>query len=289
MAIDKQDIEGMSALLREVRRGPGQRSRSTPLYFVSASPAQMRPVVQRKMLLDGLEFDGTIFKDWLGVLKSLRPARFKEQLGFKVTALLHLRLNLPAGSREVLIGDDLETDALAFSIYADAIGGRLADPELTDVLLRHGVSIDDARDICWLRSRLLRCDGVKRAYIRLERNDSPEAFLDFWPRLVPCRNAFQMALGMWAEGNISARGVGQVVRDMHRRGRTADDFGSWLQDACRRGVVAGDALAPLLEDLSAEGLMDPPSELPGVDPLWLEAEQAAGALWTPPRFTGEEQ
>ena len=93
-AIDKQDIEGMTPLLREIRRGPERRSRNTPLYFVSASPAQLRPVIQRKMLLDGLEFDGTIFKDWLGCVTSLRLRRLKEQLGYKLTALLLQRSEL---------------------------------------------------------------------------------------------------------------------------------------------------------------------------------------------------
>jgi hypothetical protein len=51
-AVDKQDIDGIVVLLREVRRGPAPESRSTPLYFISASPAQLRPVIQRKMLLD---------------------------------------------------------------------------------------------------------------------------------------------------------------------------------------------------------------------------------------------
>ena len=38
LAVDKRAIPGMAAVLREIRRGPGARSRLTPLYFVSASP-----------------------------------------------------------------------------------------------------------------------------------------------------------------------------------------------------------------------------------------------------------
>ena len=99
-AVDKIAIDGMRPLLREIRRGPRSRSRHTPLYFVSASPAQLRPVIERKMLFDGLEFDGTTFKDWLGVVRSGRLGRFREQVGFKLTALLTARRELPAGAGE---------------------------------------------------------------------------------------------------------------------------------------------------------------------------------------------
>ena len=138
-AVDKVAIDGMTTLLKEVRRGPDEMSRQTPLYFVSASPAQLRPVIERKMLLDGLEFDGTTFKDWVRVVFSGRLKRFREQLGFKLTALLSARGDLPAGARETLIGDDHESDALAFVIYADVIAGRLRGDALLQTLERHGV------------------------------------------------------------------------------------------------------------------------------------------------------
>ncbi len=271
-AIDKQDIEGMAVLLREVRRGPQKQSRHTPLYFVSASPAQLREVIQRKMLLDGLEFDGTIFKDWLGVLSSLRFKRFKEQLGFKVTAMLHLLLQLPAGIQVVLMGDDLETDALAFSLLADAVAGRLDEQQIRHVLRDSSVAHDDARAICELVSQNAgRGTTVRRALIRLERHASPEDFLEFWPFAAVCRGALQMALGLWSQGSISDAGVIKVAGDLTSRGvdpaRLDEDF----TDCCRRGIIGDEDAGVLRDELAALGLLAPQGPLPGVERAWAEA------------------
>ena len=111
-AIDKKAIAGMPEILRGLRRGPGEDYACAPLYFVSASPPQMRRVIERKMLMDGVEYDGIILKDWLKTLRRLRPGRLREQAGFKVCALLAGRQNRPR-STEYLFGDDVESDAAA--------------------------------------------------------------------------------------------------------------------------------------------------------------------------------
>src|SRR5437868_8900070 len=53
-AIDKRTIPGAAVLLRALRRGSGEESALVPLYFISGSPPQLRRVVERKMLLDGV-------------------------------------------------------------------------------------------------------------------------------------------------------------------------------------------------------------------------------------------
>ena len=271
-AIDKQDIEGMAVLLREVRRGPQLQSRHTPLYFVSASPAQLREVIQRKMLLDGLEFDGTIFKDWLGVLSSLRFRRFKEQLGFKVTAMLHLLRLLPAGVSVVLMGDDLETDALAFSLVADAVAGRLDERQIQRVLRDSSVAPDDAAAVCELvRQNVNRGTTVRRSLIRLERHAAAEDFLEFWPFAAVCRGAFQMSLGLWSQGSISSAGVEKVARDLVTRGVEPGKIDERFTDCCRRGIIGDEDAGVLRDTLAAQGLLAPGGPLPGVDRAWAEA------------------
>ena len=54
MAVDKRQVAATDVLLRALRRGapPVNRVWSNPLYFVSASPPQLRAVIERKMLID---------------------------------------------------------------------------------------------------------------------------------------------------------------------------------------------------------------------------------------------
>src|SRR5690606_1970579 len=129
------------------RRGPGAERRDTPLYFVSASPAQLRPVIERKMMLDGIGFAGTTFKNWVGVFRKLRLRRLREQIGFKLTALLAGRAELPRGAIESLVGDDLETDPVTFALYADVLAGRIPVHDLPRILQRNGVMEGDAQAI----------------------------------------------------------------------------------------------------------------------------------------------
>ncbi|MFH1466542.1 MAG: phosphatase domain-containing protein, partial [Pseudomonadota bacterium] len=170
-ALDKVTIAGMAQLLKEVRRGPGEVSRHTPIYFVSGSPAQLRGVIERKLLLDGVEFDGTSFKDWTGLLKHGRFSGLKRQLAFKLAALLGNRSLLPPGAREILVGDDLEVDPLVYALYADILAGRLPPAHLPAVLQRHGVSAGEAEGLLGLKLRAgNQPGGVRRALIRLERS-----------------------------------------------------------------------------------------------------------------------
>jgi hypothetical protein len=235
-AIDKRDIAGMVPLLKELRRGPDPTSRHTPLYFVSASPPQLRTVIERKMLMDGVEYDGTTFKDWRACLRSGRLGRMKDQVGFKLTALLHTRLALPRGAREVLIGDDLEKDALAYCLYADIVAGRLAQDRVPKILTRLGVARPDAWGVADLAKMLPHADSVRRIVIRLEKR-APDHFADFQPHVHPCRGPLQMALSLRGAGCISDEGVGRVAKGLAERGKTRIELDELQRDARQRGLT----------------------------------------------------
>lgn len=230
-AVDKIAIEGMVPLLKEIRRGPAQQSRHTPLFFVSASPKSLRPVLERKMLTDHLEFDGTTFKDWGRVILSGRLGRLKDHVGFKLSALLAGRAALPEGAQEVLIGDDLESDALIYTLYADIVAGRLAGAELATRLQDHGLSQGDSEEISEGAHRIGRTAGVKCALIRLEKK-KPGDFSGTAGRLLTCHDSLQLALALWAQGSISLEGVGRVAAAMPRTDR-ADR----LADAKARNLI----------------------------------------------------
>ena len=211
-AVDKLSIIGMPALFRELRRGPKKQSRLTPLYFISASPAQLRPIIEKKMILDGMEFDGFTFKNWTEIFRSGHFHGLRDQIGFKLSALIQRRKLLPPGAIESLIGDDLESDATAYAIYADLLSGRLAGRQLEELLVGLNVSKEIAKRISDDAPSVHRKDGVKRIYLRLERfRDTPEQFLDFSPHIVACRNPFQMAIALYSDHQLSIDGVKRVA------------------------------------------------------------------------------
>jgi hypothetical protein len=287
-AADKEDIAGMARLFREIRHGPRPESRQTPLYFVSASPAQLRPVIERKMRLDGIGFDGTTFKSWTGVFRKLRLRRLREQVGFKLTALLAGRAELPRGAIENLVGDDLETDPVAFAIYADVLAGRIGVDDLPRILALNGVMESDAEAIVRARGELDPGRGVKRAYIRMERYADPDVFIDLAPGVVGCRGPFQMAAVLMREGSVSEDGVVRVAGALLQRGLPPTELAARLRDLCRRALLPPDRALALAQRLVQERLVTAVDDPSAPDPAWeAMARRSPERLWTPARFVGE--
>lgn len=239
-AVDKRAITAMPEVLRGLRRGPGDGYACEPVYFVSASPPQLRPVLQRKMLLDGVEYDGMIFKDWGKVLRGMHPRRLREQIGFKICALLTGRVQRPR-AREYLFGDDVEVDALVYSMYADALSGQLRGRELESKLRSHGVSEEDIRCALILVGELPGKVGtVDRIFIHLEKSSPPESFEVYGRRVAPVRGGFQLALAVFELGLVHPRVVQQAA-DAERKARSAAvDLDALVQDARERGLISAE-------------------------------------------------
>ena len=235
-AIDKKAIAGMPEILRGLRRGPGEDYACAPLYFVSASPPQMRRVIQRKMLMDGVEYDGIILKDWLKTLRQLRPGRLKEQAGFKICALLAGRLNRPQ-SVEYLFGDDVESDAEAFFIYAHLLSGDLSTGEINQLMVKAGVKRDDQRCIRKLVDRLgLERGRVARVFIHLERNTPVERFKHLAPVVVPVKGAVQLSLALYGMKLVDVETVRRAAAAV-QASPASPDIKALAKDAVSRKLV----------------------------------------------------
>ncbi|MCB9729719.1 MAG: hypothetical protein H6744_05445 [Deltaproteobacteria bacterium] len=279
--IDKQNIAGTEILLRALRRGAatGGSFRSNPLYFVSASPPQLRAVLERKMVLDGVEFDGITFKDQLALMRLRRVHKLTAQVGYKLAALLLNRRELPWTVRETLFGDDSESDAFIYAVYADIVAGRLRGERLVRTLRRNHVDIEDSAYIDELSADLPAAELVHRVYINLETRTPPARFEGYGPRLVPCYDSFQMALHLVQDRKIAAQAaldVGRALLDRPERqplGLLRSAF-----DLVERGVLSLATLRELWPDLHRRHLL----------PTWVALSDEAGppllSLSDPPGF-----
>lgn len=242
-AVDKASIAGMPEVLRGVRRGPGPGFASAPLYFVSSSPPQLRPVLERKMLLDGVQPDGLTFKDWAATVRQLRPGRLKDHLGFKLAALLHGRRQRLL-STEYLFGDDVERDAQSYSLYARALGDELTDAAFDRALEEGGVAADDRRCIVSLRAALPEPRGkVGGIFIMMVRSDAPEPIERHGRGVRAVRGAYQLALALRERGLVD-RGCVDAARAALRAEGGLDDAAlrSREEDALARGLASAESL-----------------------------------------------
>jgi hypothetical protein len=256
LAVDKRDIAGTAALLRALRRGnaPEGLTAQNPIYFVSASPPQLRGVIQKKMLIDGVEFDGISFKDQLALVLRGQFGKLREQIGYKLAALLMNRRELPEGADEYLFGDDSEADGTIYALYGDVCAGRIRGDALVAILLRLAVRREDAERIAALAEGLPVRDRVKAAFINLEVRKNPRRF-QHHGRVHPCFDSIQTALVLHEKGLIPVRGVVEVAHQMATQfQRRATSLVRSVADGLERGLFSGATIEAVWPSLQHEGL-----------------------------------
>lgn len=205
----KRAYPGASTLLREIRA-----TEPAAIFILSGSPEQMRSVLEAKLRLDGIRWDGLTLKPSLRNLVRGRFRFLRDQLSYKLTALLRSRTNVDPTTDEILFGDDAEGDAFIYSLYADIAAGRVNQEVLMQVAEAADVYPDDIPQIIRIAARVPRRDTVRRIFIHLERVSSTIGFSDFGLRVCPFYNYFQPALVLLDDGALDAGAVLRVGADL---------------------------------------------------------------------------
>jgi hypothetical protein len=233
---DKRTVPGAATLLRELRQSGGGRAR---ICFISGSPRQMRKVLTEKLRLDGIEFDEFVLKPNLRNMLTGRFRALREQVGYKLPALLAGRAGVTAETREVCFGDDAESDALIYSLYGDLLAGRIGRSLLEQILRSAGTYDDDAARTVSIFESLPHSEAVERIFIHLDRKSPPGKFDRYGGRLVPIYNYFQAALVLFQDGRLEAAAVVRVAVEMvDRHAYSVDALRNSLQDLLRRRRVS---------------------------------------------------
>jgi hypothetical protein len=250
---EKRTNPGASTLLREMVRA------GISVHILSGSPEQMRRRLEDKLRLDGIQWDSFTLKPNLQNLLRLRLRAVKDQLGFKLPALLQARLKAtPVGSgesgvrRETLFGDDAEADAFVYSLYADVLAGRVDEDVLVDVCVRGRVYPDVIETIIDCARQVERVDAVERILIHLERQTAPDHFRVYGQRAVPFYNYLQAAFIVHEDGRLSAEAVLRVGVELvvHHR-FDGDALARSYLDLARRGHLRGSGAEGLIESFKA--------------------------------------
>ena len=229
-ATAKQSVPGAAPLLRGL--GSLERKPAARIYMLSGSPLQMRPVLEEKLRLDGVRVDTLVLKDSLGNLRRGRLRAVRGQFGYKLPSLLRARVGLGRAVRETCFGDDAEVDALVYSVYADAVAGRVASDQLARILEAAGAYPDAIADATEALRRLGQADVVDRIFIRRARGRPASVFAPLGTRV--------FAVTSWLEAAIVLYGAGEL------------DVGSVeaVRAAC---ALEGAPLAAIFEGLLARG------------------------------------
>jgi hypothetical protein len=256
---------GASTLLREMVRA------GTRVHILSGSPEQMRRRLEDKLRLDGITWDSFTLKPNLQNMLRLRFRAVRDQLGYKLPALLASRARLAhsgeidAKTTESLFGDDAEADAFVYSLYADFLAGRVSD-ELLLAVLQRGRVYEDVVETAMDTARSLEHGGiVERIFIYLEQQTSPDDFRAYGSRVVPFYNYLQAAFVLFEDERLGPDGVLRVAVELVTEHRfDGDGLAKSYLDLARRGHLRGrpvDAIAKELQGWSELG------QVPAVDEL----------------------
>lgn len=229
-AEERENIPGSAALIRSLKRGESHANNQ--VYFISGSPEQLRAVLEKKFKLDGFEPDGFVLKPAMSMLLRGRFRAIRSQVPYKLGALLRGRANAPIGSKETLFGDDAESDAFVYSLYADVVSGEVDDELVFDLLKKAGAYGEQADSVRHELEGVVHEPCVDRIVIHLDQSTPPATFADYFPRVVPIYNHLQTAIVLYLDGNIPAAAIRAVSReliaahdyDAERLSQTAEDI-----------------------------------------------------------------
>lgn len=253
-AEEKESVPGAPSLLRELQRGSHGDAGSSHkhlIYFISGAPRQMRRVLEEKLRLDKVSWDELVLKPNLWNLFHGRFRALREQVGYKLPVLLAGRIGVPGGAPEVLFGDDAESDAFVYSLYADLVSGRVGEEVLNNVLDLARVYPDARARAHRALRNVTRAEAVKRIFIHLDRKTPPGRFIPYGRRVVPIFNYFQAVLVLYGDDVLPVDSVLRVGMDMMREnGYSVERLANSLQDLLRRGMVDRHALIRLDREIS---------------------------------------
>lgn len=218
-SIDKRSIPGVKNLLLELRKGGKGEMDLSPIYFISASPVQLKQILEGKFLIDGVQHDGIVLKDYWTMRGLIGKLRIRNNFAYKLISLLTHRLEMPRHSGEILFGDDFEKDADVYSLYADILsyaldeqgvkwqlkGERLTHREIDKILEAVHVvqAVESQRTV------------VSKIFIHLIRKRELAAFKNYGDRLIPTRNYMQTAAILYGMGKISKDGFRRVANSFN--------------------------------------------------------------------------
>lgn len=257
-AFSKRNIPGTDTLLRALAQQQEEATGNLlfPIYFITASPPQMEERIAEKFSFDNIRPMGCFYKD---NLRNLRPGRFwrlTKQVGYKLQALMQLRLRLHEDVRQVCFGDDSESDAVIYNLYSDICARRLSAGEIRRVLARYFVTGEQVDRILEMQARTPNQDPVQRIYINLATDTDPEYYNRFGRRTLATYNTYQQALDLFQSRRLGLEGVYRVAEDMIQNyDFTPDELTLSLDELIRRGVLRAEAWESIRPFLVERGLI----------------------------------
>lgn len=258
-AFQKRNVPGTATLVRAIRdhwQETHQGRKDFPIFFITGSPPQLERKIHDKLNFDGIYPFGLFCKDNVQNLTPGRLWRLTQQVGYKLQALLQLRLHLAQDVRQVLWGDDSEADAIIYSLYSDLCARRLEERETRKILQHFKVTGQQVDTILRLLEDVPKQDPVEKMYINLASDTDADYYLKFGRRVLPTYNSFQLALDLFQDQRLSSAQLVTVGMDlMTNYGFGVEELENSLDELIRRPVLGEQTVQTILPVLKENGFV----------------------------------
>jgi hypothetical protein len=256
-ASDRKTLAAMEVVYRALRRG-ASAGEDRPLSFLSGSPNFFKMVLEQKMRLDQIPQDGVVLKPFKDIIAAkvtdldlggIVPA-LEEQVGYKLTALLRLRLEVPVETREILMGDDSEADAVAYLLYHQFTARQLDTEQLMARLDEVKVDAGWKALAATLAPQVLAVlpaePPVLAIYINATGKPNARFPVASWsvPQLTRLHiGAWPLVLDLFEEGRVSGPGVMAVKGRLVELGQPTAALAAAANAAVTAGFLRAETLA----------------------------------------------
>jgi len=259
-SLTKKNVPGSSELIKSITRYRKKHydDNTLPLFFVSASPPQMESKIYEKFQLDDISPLMMFYKD---NLKNLVPSKFlflKKQIGYKVQALMQLRVQLGANVKMICFGDDSESDATIYTLFSDICSRRHTTQQLSRLLERLGVSAGQVDEILRLQTMIEIQDPVDKIYINLATDTDPLYYIKYGRRCMATYDSFQIALDLVQDQRLSLEELGQIVTGLKDKyGFTSNMLVKSFEDLIKRRILGLSSYEMIFNYLIEQKILSP--------------------------------
>lgn len=268
------EFETFSGLVRTATESAGQKRaiagaiplvrtlnqvENSSLVFISGSPRQMEKVLRKKFDLDGILVDEIVLKDSLGAIKKGHFRDVKQQVGYKLPALVESKLRFPEAKEEYLFGDNVEEDALIYLCYSLILSQSITAKQLKKIMKRFGAYDRSFERLQHYLQRLHYGSCVRRIFIRLVDHRIGKKLAGLSPFVTPIHDWFQAAIVLWEDRVLQNE---QLVGLWNDPRLNSDQKANLVQDLQRRSLIRRDSAATLYAQFGIERAVFASSQYP---------------------------
>ena len=243
-ASEKKAIAGAIPLVRMLNQ-----VESSSLIFLSGSPKQMSKVLRKKFLLDGITVDDIVLKDSLGAIKKGHFRDVKQQVGYKLPALVKSKLQFPESKEEYLFGDNVEEDALIYMCYSLILSDQIVPGQLKKIMKKFGAYDRSFERLYNYIQRLHYGSTVKRIFIRLVDHRLGKKMAGISPFVTPIHDWFQASIVLWEDQVLTDEQFQTLWNEPRLQ---MDQKANLIQDLQLRNLIQSDSAKELYQRFGIE-------------------------------------